>query len=45
MIVEEYNLSQVKSHYLEIHYITIDNTENIQLLRFSQLELNDLYLS
>jgi len=43
VIVKEYNLSQVRSPYLEIHCTTTDNIENNQLLRFSQFELNDLY--
>jgi len=45
VIVEEYNLSQVRSPYFEIHHTTIDNIENDQLLRFTQLELTLYYLN
>jgi len=43
VVVQEFNLSQVKSPYLELEYTAIDNEENNQQLQFSQLTIDDLY--
>lgn len=42
-IVEEFNLSQVRSAYVELHYTLIDNEGNNEKLKFPQLTMNDLY--
>jgi len=43
IVVQEFNLSQVKSSYLELEYTTIDNKENNQQFQFPQLTIDDLY--
>jgi len=43
IVVQEFNLSQVKSPYLELEYTAIDNEENNQQLQFLQLTIDDLY--
>ena len=44
IVAQEFNLSQVKSPYLELEYRAIDNEENNrQPLQFPQLTMNDLY--
>ncbi|KYN07091.1 hypothetical protein ALC62_01947 [Cyphomyrmex costatus] len=42
-IVENYNLSKVRAAFLKMEYVTLDNVENNQQLRFPQLSLDDLY--
>jgi len=43
IVVQKFSLSQVKSPYLELEYIAIDNEENNQQFQFPQLIINDLY--
>jgi len=43
IIIQEFNLSQVKSPYLELEYTAINNEENNQQLQFPQLTIDDLY--
>jgi len=43
IVVQKFNLSQVKSPYLELEYTAIDNEENNQLLQFPQFTIDDLY--
>jgi len=43
IVVQEFNLSQVKSPYFELKYTVIDNEENNQQLQLPQLTIDDLY--
>jgi len=43
IVVQEFNLSQVKSPYFELEYTAIDNEENNQQLQFPQVTIDDLY--
>jgi len=43
IVVQEFNLFQVKSQYLELEYTAIDNEENNQQFQFPQLTIDDLY--
>jgi len=44
IVVQEFNLSQVKSSYLElVEYTAINKEKNNQQLQFPQLTIDDLY--
>ncbi len=42
-VVQTFNLSQLKSPYLELAYTRLDNEENNRLISFPQLTTDDLY--
>lgn len=42
-VVQKFNLSQVRTPFLEVEYCGLDNEENNRLLQFPVLTMNDLY--